>query len=76
MNEREFEGKAAESLENETLRCPASLSFRGAAGDEESRNSFDSRAKFLPLAPLRVGITGFTKVFQHPVREAVAVLRR
>jgi len=49
MNEREFEGKAAESLENETLRYPA---------------------------PLWVGITGFTKVFQHPVREAVAVLRR
>jgi hypothetical protein len=25
------------------------LSFRGAAGDEESRKSFDSRARFLSL---------------------------
>jgi hypothetical protein len=30
-----------------------------------------SRARFLPFAPLRVGMTTFTKTFQHLVREKV-----
>ena len=40
---------------------PSGLSFRGAAGDEESRESFVSRARFLAS----LGMTAFTKVFQH-----------
>jgi len=47
-------------------------SFRGVrqpTDDEESRKSFVSRARFLPFAALRVGMSrlgDFTKVFQHP----------
>ena len=44
------------------LKNPPRLSFRGAAGDEESRKSFASRARFLAS----LGMTTFTKVFQHP----------
>jgi hypothetical protein len=50
------------------LKNPSGLSFRGAAGDEESRKSFVSRARF--LAPL--GMTLFIKDFQHPVSGASA----
>ena len=50
------------------LKNPSNLSFRGAAGDEESRKSFVSREGFLPFAPLWVGMTTFTKVLQHPAR--------
>jgi len=46
------------------LKNPSNLSFRGAAGDEESRTSFVCRARFLAS----LGMTTFTKVFQHPVR--------
>ena len=45
------------------LKNPSSLSFRGAAGGEESRKAFVSRARFLAS----LGMTAFTKVFQHPV---------
>jgi hypothetical protein len=41
------------------LENPSSLSFRGAAGDEESRPSFDSGARFLPS----LGMTTLTDVF-------------
>jgi hypothetical protein len=34
------------------------------------------RAGFLPFAPLWVGMTAFTKAFQHPVREASAEIER
>ena len=43
---------------------PCGLSFRGAAGDEESRKSFVSRARFLAS----LGMTRFAGVFQHPAR--------
>ena len=49
---------------NRMLKNPSSLSFRGAAGDEESRKSFVSRARFLAS----LGMTTFTDVFQHPAR--------
>jgi beta-glucosidase len=48
------------------LKSPPSLSFRGATGDEESRKSFVSRARF--TAPL--GMTAPIGVFQHPARPA------
>jgi hypothetical protein len=74
MNERESEGKAAESLENETLPTPL------ACHSEEPQATRNLATLLFPerdsSPSLRVGITGFTKVFQHPVREAVAVLRR
>jgi hypothetical protein len=58
------------------LKNPSGLSFRGVrqpTGDEESRKSVASRARFL-ASPWTVrsraslGMTTFTKVFQHPVR--------
>jgi hypothetical protein len=42
------------------LKNPSSLSFRGVrqpTDDGESLNSFVSRARFLPFALLRVGMT-------------------
>jgi len=47
------------------LKNPSNLSFRGAAGDEESRKSFVSRARFLAW----LGMTAITKVFQHPASD-------
>jgi hypothetical protein len=49
---------------NRMLKNPSSLSFRGAAGDKESRKSFVCRARFLAS----LGMTAFTKVFQHPAK--------
>jgi tRNA(adenine34) deaminase len=49
------------------LKNPSSLSFRGAAGNEESRKSVVSRARFLPFAPLWVGMTTSANVLQHSV---------
>ena len=48
------------------LKNPPRLSFRGAAGDEESRPDQIgvSRARFLAS----LGMTTFIKVFQHPAR--------
>ncbi len=37
---------------------------------EESRISSLSRARFLPFAPLRVGMTAIKRVSQHPVNGA------
>ena len=67
MNKRPL--SAASSLSecsppNGILKSPASLSFRGAEGDEESRKSFVSRARFLAS----LGMTAITNVFQHPAR--------
>jgi len=54
---------------NRMPKNPSSLSFRGAAGDEESRPDQIGvcRARFLPFAPLRVGMTTSRNVSQHPV---------
>jgi len=52
---------------NRMLKNPSSLSFRGAAGNEESRKSVVSRARFLPFAPLWVGMTTSANVLQHSV---------
>jgi hypothetical protein len=49
------------------LKNPPRLSFRGAAGDEESRKSLVPRERFLAS----LGMTMFTKVFQHPAKESV-----
>ena len=67
MNKRPL--SAASSLSecsppNGMLKSPASLSFRGAAGDVESRKSFVSRARFLAS----LGMTAFANVFQRPAR--------
>jgi uncharacterized protein involved in outer membrane biogenesis len=56
------------AVSSRMLENPSSLSFRGAEGDEESRMSIVSRARFLPFAPLWVGMTTVTKVFQHPAK--------
>jgi len=54
------------------LKNPSKLSFRGAAGDEESRPDQIgvSRARFLPFAPLWVGMTTFINIIQHPAKQA------
>ena len=52
------------------LKNPSWLSFRGAAGDEESRKSFVFRARFLAS----LGMTSFTEVFQHPARRGPRIL--
>jgi hypothetical protein len=49
-----------------------SLSFRGAARDEQSRMPFVSRARF--LTSLRM--TAVTKVFQHPDRETLQLQKK
>jgi toxin ParE1/3/4 len=58
-----------EALLSRMLKNPSWLSFRGAAGDEESRESFVFRARFLAS----LGMTTFTGVFQHPVRDGYQV---
>jgi len=52
---------------NRMLKNPSRLSFRGAAGDEESRKFFVSRARFLAS----LGMTTFTSVFQHPAKASL-----
>ena len=51
---------------NRMLKNPSSLSFRGAAGDEESRPDQIgvSRARFLAS----LGMTTLANVFQHPAK--------
>jgi beta-lactamase regulating signal transducer with metallopeptidase domain len=51
---------------------PSSLSFRGTAGDEESRMSLISRARFLAS----LGMTTFRNVFAQPPQSAEPSARR
>jgi hypothetical protein len=48
------------------------LKFERHGGHKESRKSFVSRARFLPFASLRVGMTTFANVFQHPNQDYIA----
>jgi membrane-associated phospholipid phosphatase len=52
--------------QREPSGMPKDLSFRGAAGDEESRRSLVSRARFLTS----LGMTTLADVFQHPARSS------
>jgi hypothetical protein len=49
---------------NRLRKNPFGLSFRGAAGDEESRKSFTFRARFFAS----LGMTRLRGVFAQPVR--------
>jgi hypothetical protein len=63
--------RVAGTTPSTTLKNPTSLSFRGVPrprDEEESLKSFVSRAGFHPFAPLRVGMTTFTKLSRHPAR--------
>lgn len=52
------------SASNRVLKNPPRMPFRGAAGGEESRKAFSSKARF--LAPL--AMTRFRNVSRHPAK--------
>jgi hypothetical protein len=58
------------NLSRRSLKNWSSLLFRGTAGDEESRNSFNFRARFLAA----LGMTSSGNAFQRTARLAIVTL--